>query len=144
MAAAMTPKYIKACCRLSVYVCTMYNVVNSSAAPVMTWRYTPVWKEENVYNDKAVLLPHVSLSRWLPNRCLVDRSPNYTVLLQSLTCDVRNIKFNQYVPMVLTSFNMSDSRFRTLIMFWNVTLSGYGIGDTTVLCQLIGFWKMRK
>ena len=31
---------------------------------------------------------------------------------------VKNTKFNQYLPVLLTSLNMSGSRFRKLIMFW--------------------------
>ena len=32
--------------------------------------------------------------------------------------DVKNTKFNQYLPMVLTSLNVSDSIFLKLVMFW--------------------------
>ena len=43
-------------------------------------------------------------------------SRNYTVLF--LSRDVRNAKFNQYLPVDLTSLNVSHSRFRKPVMFW--------------------------
>ena len=42
-------------------------------------------------------------------------SRNYTVLFLSL--DVKNTKFNQYLPVDLTSLNVSNSRFRKPVMF---------------------------
>ena len=35
-----------------------------------------------------------------------------------LSRDVKNTKFNQYLPVLLTSRNVSDSRFRKPVMFW--------------------------
>ena len=35
-----------------------------------------------------------------------------------LSRDVKNTKFNQYLPVLLMSLNVSDSRFRKLVMFW--------------------------
>ena len=52
----------------------------------------------------------------LPEGDLVDASCNYTVLFLSL--DVKNTKFNQYLPVDLTSLNVSNSRFRKPVMFW--------------------------
>ena len=40
----------------------------------------------------------------------------WTVSLNS--CDVKNTKFNQYLPLLLTSLNVWGSRFRKLVMFW--------------------------
>ena len=40
----------------------------------------------------------------------------YTVLF--LSHDVKNTKFNYYLPVVLTSLNMSNSRFLKLVLFW--------------------------
>ena len=42
-------------------------------------------------------------------------SCNNTVLF--LFCDVKNTKFNQYLPMVLKSLKMSNSRFQKPAMF---------------------------
>ena len=42
-------------------------------------------------------------------------SCNNTVLFSS--SDVKTTKFNQHLPMVLTLFNMSNSRFQKLVMF---------------------------
>ena len=58
-------------------------------------------------------------------------SRNYTVLL--LSRDVKNTKFNQYLPVDLTSLNVSNSRFRKPVMFWRwrrhgVTLWRHGRG----------------
>ena len=35
-----------------------------------------------------------------------------------LSRDVKTTKCNQYLPVFLTSLNVSDSRFRKLVMFW--------------------------
>ena len=35
-----------------------------------------------------------------------------------LSRDVKNTKFNQYLPVDLTSLNVSKSRFRKPVMFW--------------------------
>ena len=43
-------------------------------------------------------------------------SCNYTVLF--LSRDVENTKFNQYLPVDLTLYNLSNSRFRKPVMFW--------------------------
>ena len=43
-------------------------------------------------------------------------SRNYTVLF--LSRDAKNTKFNQYLPVDLTSLNVSNSRFRKPVMFW--------------------------
>ena len=43
-------------------------------------------------------------------------SRNYTVLFFSR--DVKNTKFNQYLPVDLMSLNVSNSRFRKPVMFW--------------------------
>ena len=43
-------------------------------------------------------------------------SRNYTVLF--LSRDVKNTKFNQYLPVDLTSLNVSNSRFRKPAIFW--------------------------
>ena len=43
-------------------------------------------------------------------------SCNYTILF--LSPDVKNTIYIQYLSMVLTLLNMSDSRFRKLIMLW--------------------------
>ena len=50
--------------------------------------------------------------------CYVIRSVshNYTVLF--LSHDVKNTKFNQYLPVDLKSLNVSKSRFRKPVMFW--------------------------
>ena len=40
----------------------------------------------------------------------------YTVLF--LSRDVKNTKFNQYLPVLLTSLNVPYSRFRKFVMFW--------------------------
>ena len=58
-------------------------------------------------------------------------SRNYTVLF--LSRDVKNTKFNQYLPVDLTSLNVSNSRFRKPVMFWRwrrhgVTLWRHGCG----------------
>ena len=44
------------------------------------------------------------------------RSPGLTALL-FLSGDVKNTKFNQYLPVDLTSLNVSNSRFRKPVMF---------------------------
>ena len=46
----------------------------------------------------------------------VSVSRNYTVLLFSR--DVKSTKLNQYLPVVLTSLNVTDSRFRKSLMLW--------------------------
>ena len=43
-------------------------------------------------------------------------SRNYTVL--SLSCDIKHTKFNQYLPVDLTSLDVSNSRFWKPVMFW--------------------------
>ena len=43
-------------------------------------------------------------------------SRNYKVLF--LSRDVKNTKFNQYLPVDLTSFNVSNSSFQKPVMFW--------------------------
>ena len=43
-------------------------------------------------------------------------SRNYTVLF--LSREVKNAKFNQYLPVLLTSLSVLDSIFRELVMFW--------------------------
>ena len=43
-------------------------------------------------------------------------SRNYTVLF--LSRDVKNTKFNQYLPVLWASLNGWDSRFRKFVMFW--------------------------
>ena len=43
-------------------------------------------------------------------------SRNYTVL--SLSRDVQNTKFNQCLPVVLKSINMSESKFRKRFLMW--------------------------
>ena len=43
-------------------------------------------------------------------------SRNYTLLFLSRV--VKNTKFNQYLPVDLTSLNVSNSRFRKPVMFW--------------------------
>ena len=43
-------------------------------------------------------------------------SRNFTVLF--LSRDVKNTKFIQYLPVDLTSLNVSNSRFRKPVMFW--------------------------
>ena len=43
-------------------------------------------------------------------------SRNYTVLF--LSRDVKHTEFNQYIPVLLSSLSMSDSRFRKLVMLW--------------------------
>ena len=58
-------------------------------------------------------------------------SRNYTVLF--LSRDVKNTKFNQYLPVDLTSLKVSNSRFRKPAMFWRwrrhgVTLWRHGRG----------------
>ena len=54
--------------------------------------------------------------RWLPREIWWTVSCNYTVLF--LSCDVKNTKFNQYLPVDLMSLNVSNSRFRKPVMFW--------------------------
>ena len=58
----------------------------------------------------------VSPGRRLPEGDLVTVSRNYTVLF--LSRDVKNTKFNQYLPVDLTSLNVSNSRFGKPVMFW--------------------------
>ena len=65
-------------------------------------------------------------------------SRNYTVLI--LSRDIKNTKFNQYLPVDLTSLNVSNSRFRKPVMFWRwrhhgVALwrHGRGAGDNCLL-----------
>ena len=43
-------------------------------------------------------------------------SRSYTVLF--LSRDVKNTKFNQYLPVDMTSLTVSNSRFRKPVMFW--------------------------
>ena len=43
-------------------------------------------------------------------------SRNYTVL--SLSRDIKNIKFNRYLPVLLASLNVSESRFRKMFWMW--------------------------
>ena len=78
------------------------------------------------YNDKTELLRdtvHQTSQResvgWpadSPRDVWWTVSRNYTVLL--LSRDVQNTKFNQFLPVVFTSFNVADSRFRKRLMFW--------------------------
>ena len=65
-------------------------------------------------------------------------SRNYTVLI--LSRDMKNTKFNQYLPVDLTSLNVSNSRYRKPVMFWRwrhhgVALwrHGRGAGDNCLL-----------
>ena len=50
-------------------------------------------------------------------------SRNNTVL--SFSRDVKNKKFNQYLPLDLTSLSVSNSRFRKPVMFWR--WRGHGV-----------------
>ena len=50
---------------------------------------------------------------------------DYTVLF--LSRDVKNTKFNQYLPVDLTSFNESNSRFRKPLMIWRWRLHGVAL-----------------
>ena len=43
-------------------------------------------------------------------------SRKYTVLF--LSPDIKNTRFNQYLPVFLTSLNVSGSTFQKLVMFW--------------------------
>ena len=66
-------------------------------------------------------------------------SRNNTVLFVS--GDVKTTKFNQYLPVVLTSFNVYNSRFQKLVMLWmwhhhGMALWRHGGGDCgTILCS---------
>ena len=58
-----------------------------------------------------------------------ERPPYWVAFIEGFHCT----KFNQYLPVVLTSLNLSDSRFWKLVMFWmwhhhDVTLWRHGGG----------------
>ena len=59
--------------------------------------------------------PQVSPAADSPREIWWAVSHNYTVL--SLSRDVKNTKFSQYLPVDLTSLNVSNSRFRKPVMF---------------------------
>ena len=52
-------------------------------------------------------------------------SRNYIVLF--LSRDVKNTKFNQYLPADLTSLNVSNSSFRKSVMFWRWRCHGVAL-----------------
>ena len=61
------------------------------------------------------------------------RPPGRSAPAADSPSDVKNTKFNQYLPVDLTSLNVSNSRFRKPVMFWRwrrhgVTLWRHGRG----------------
>ena len=55
-------------------------------------------------------------------------SRNFTVLF--LSHDIKNTKFNQYLPVDLTSLNVSNSRFLKPVMFWRWRHHGVALWPT--------------
>ena len=96
------------------------------------------------YNEKTVLLRD-TIQQTSPGRHADHRSAsaanssrdvrwtvlcNYTVSF--LSRGVKNTKLNQYLPVLLTSLNVSDSRFRKHLMFWmwrHHDMARYGISS---------------
>ena len=88
-----------------------------------TERHQAISMHSAEYNNKTVLLRDTvhQISRGesaadSPRDIWWTVSRNYTVLF--LSRDVKNTKFNQYLPVDLTSLNVSNSRFRKPVMFW--------------------------
>ena len=99
----------------------MYNIIR-------TWidiQHTPIYTIIKLCCYTALAADSTGKIWWTVSR-------NYTVLF--LSRDVKNTKFNQYLPMDLTSLIVSNSRFRKPVMFWRwrrhgVALWRHGRGD---------------
>ena len=97
------------------------QITNMYHGPIAWGGHDAGEKNMKIYNNKTVLLRdavhQISLGESAAGADLPwTVSRNYTVLF--LSRDVKNIKFNQYLPMDLTLLNVSNSRFRKPVMFW--------------------------
>ena len=97
------------------------------------------------YNNKTVLLRDTAAAADFLREIWWTVSRNYTVLF--LSRDVKNTKFNQYLPVDLTSLNMPNSRFRKRVMFWRwrrqylpVDLTSLNVSNSR-FPKPVMFWK---